>query len=237
MRVRSARASGVATTGRGDGARARARARARTSGTDVARRGRAIARAFGFSSKSSAVAERDAVTPGKGPGSPRWGEIHAYLARGAGRAREATAEDVAAIVRGKRRGVVVDVRQPLEYEEWRLVGTKSAPYLVPMANALRRASGYFLSIKVRASRVARDSSLSACADADVGASLALERVVGWTQGAQRVFRRARRRADERVAARNRHLARFARRRSLHRPEHRFDVRERSRRLALAACGV
>merc|ERR1712216_854204 len=40
-----------------------------------------------------------------------------------------------------------DVRQPLEHAEWRLVGTKSAPYLVPMENVLRRASGYFLAIK------------------------------------------------------------------------------------------
>ena len=145
-----------------------------------------LARGFGFSANTSATTETRTVTPGKGPGSPRWREIHAYLTSGAGRTREATAAEVEAICRGKRRGVVVDVRQPLEYEEWRLVGTTSAPYLVPMSNPLRRASGYFLSIKVRADRVVY--SQSARADTDGGASLALERVAGWTEGTQRIVR-------------------------------------------------
>jgi len=88
-----------------------------------------------------------AVVPGKGPGSPRWYEIHEELVSSS-KVREATADDVQAIISGsKRNGVVIDVRQSLEHEEWRIPGTMNVPYLVPFENPLRRASGYFLSIK------------------------------------------------------------------------------------------
>ena len=85
------------------------------------------------------------VTPGKGPGSPKWEDIHRCLVD-SGRVRSATPEEIATLL-ANGRGVVVDVRQPLEHEEWRIPGMQSAPYLVPMENVLRRASGYFLSIK------------------------------------------------------------------------------------------
>ena len=87
-----------------------------------------------------------AIIPGKGPGSPRWFEIHEELIRC--KVREATIADVQAITSGrKRNGVVIDVRQSLEHEEWRIPGTTNVPFLVPFENPLRRASGYFLSIK------------------------------------------------------------------------------------------
>jgi len=94
----------------------------------------------------NASTSASSIIPGKGPGSPKYGEIYETLVRSK-RVRPATVKEVAELVSGKRRGVVVDVRQPLEHSEWRLVGTKSAPYLVPMENVLRRASGYFLAIK------------------------------------------------------------------------------------------
>ena len=86
-----------------------------------------------------------AIIPGKGPGSPRWFEIHEELIRC--KVREATIADVEAITGRKRNGVVIDVRQSLEHEEWRIPGTTNVPFLVPFENPLRRASGYFLSIK------------------------------------------------------------------------------------------
>lgn len=47
----------------------------------------------------------------------------------------------------RRGATVVDVRQRLEHDEWRIPGTVNAPYLIPFENVLRRASGYFLAIK------------------------------------------------------------------------------------------
>ena len=96
--------------------------------------------------RASTSTSASSVIPGKGPGSPKYGEIYETLVKSK-KVRAATANEVAEMLSGKRRGVVVDVRQPLEHAELRLVGTKSAPYLVPMENVLRRASGYFLAIK------------------------------------------------------------------------------------------
>ena len=122
------------------------RARGRRRRPRARRAGDFVRARFGRFATESTARARDGVKPGKGPGSPPYSEIYDYLTSSRA-VREASIEDVRAVVRGRRRGAVIDVRQPLEHEEWRLSGTKSAPFLVPMSNQIRRASGYFLSIK------------------------------------------------------------------------------------------
>ena len=130
--------------------RAREARAARWTGASTTRRARgdpsvvAVGRSSWFTIATTGSAVRE-VTPGKGPGSPKWVDIHRYLTE-SGRVRSATPAEIATLL-ANGRGVVVDVRQPLEHEEWRIPGMQSAPYLVPMENLLRRASGYFLSIK------------------------------------------------------------------------------------------
>jgi len=129
-----------ATPTRAVGSNGRERWTRRARDTSVVSAGRS--RWFRIATMGSVTGE---VTPGKGPGSPKWEDIHRCLVD-SGRVRSATPEEIATLL-ANGRGVVVDVRQPLEHEEWRIPGMQSAPYLVPMENVLRRASGYFLSIK------------------------------------------------------------------------------------------
>ena len=116
---------------------------------------RTLIRARGLFSPSTSTSStrrktsNEDVTPGKGPGAPSYAEIHAFLTQ-SNRCKPCTTSEVADALQGKaknRVAAVVDVRQSLEFEEWRIPGTVNAPYLIPFENVLRRASGYFLAIK------------------------------------------------------------------------------------------
>ena len=56
------------------------------------------------------------VTPGQGPGSPKWPEMHDRLTKEFG-VKTVDASDLASVL-SKGNVVLVDVRQSLEYGEW-----------------------------------------------------------------------------------------------------------------------
>ena len=121
--------------------------RARSACVKTKQRASVRARGLFSSSRPRKSTSNENVTPGKGPGAPSYAEIHAFLVQ-SNRCTPCSTSEVADALQGRvKRVAVVDVRQSLEFEEWRLPGTVNAPYLIPFENVLRRASGYFLAIK------------------------------------------------------------------------------------------
>ena len=163
----------TATTFRGRGVERRAmtstRSRCRSSSTRVVALFDRV-RAATVSSKARAPQLTSAdVTPGQGAGSPKWPEIHdRCLAMGV---KTVDAADLPFLVSDPRRAILVDVRQTIEYDEWRVPPAVNVPYAVPDPNVIRRAVGYAISIKgglkvrnpdfVSACRSAAEAQLSA----------------------------------------------------------------------------
>lgn len=139
----------TATTFRGRGVERRAmtstRSRCRSSSTRVVALFDRV-RAATVSSKAQAPPLTSAdVTPGQGAGSPKWPEIHdRCLAMGV---KTVDAADLPSVVSDPRRAILVDVRQTIEYDEWRVPPAVNVPYAVPDPNVIRRAVGYAISIK------------------------------------------------------------------------------------------
>ena len=96
------------------------------------------------SARGSDVLTSDEVVPGQGAGSPKWNEIHAALV--SANVRKVLPDDFERLS-ARRDVVVLDVRQSLEFAEWHVPPCVSCPYAVPDPNALRRATGYAVSIK------------------------------------------------------------------------------------------
>ena len=57
------------------------------------------------------------------------------------------AADLPSVVSDPRRAILVDVRQTIEYDEWRVPPAVNVPYAIPDPNVIRRAVGYAISIK------------------------------------------------------------------------------------------
>lgn len=85
------------------------------------------------------------IIPGQGRGSPKWPELHDRLKKEFG-VKAVEAEDLAEFL-AKGKGTLVDVRQTIEYDEWRLKPSVNVPYAIPDPNIIRRAVGYAISIK------------------------------------------------------------------------------------------
>lgn len=139
----------TATTFRGRGVERRAmtstRSRCRSSSTRVVALFDRV-RAATVSSKAQAPPLTSAdVIPGQGAGSPKWPEIHdRCLAMGV---KTVEAADLPSVVSDPRRAILVDVRQTIEYDEWRVPPAVNVPYAIPDPNVIRRAVGYAISIK------------------------------------------------------------------------------------------
>lgn len=139
----------TATTFRGRGVERRAmtstRSRCRSSSTRVVALFDRV-RAATVSSKTKAPPLTSAdVIPGQGAGSPKWPEIHdRCLAMGV---KTVEAADLPTVVSDPRRAILVDVRQTIEYDEWRVPPAVNVPYAIPDPNVIRRAVGYAISIK------------------------------------------------------------------------------------------
>ena len=139
----------TATTFRGRGVERRAmtstRSRCRSSSTRVVALFDRV-RAATVSSKAQAPPLTSAdVSPGQGAGSPKWPEIHdRCLAMGV---KTVEAADLPSVVSDPRRAILVDVRQTIEYDEWRVPPAVNVPYAIPDPNVIRRAVGYAISIK------------------------------------------------------------------------------------------
>lgn len=139
----------TATTFRGRGVERRAmtstRSRCRSSSTRVVALFDRV-RAATVSSKAQAPPLTSAdVIPGQGAGSPKWPEIHdRCLAMGV---KTVDAADLPSVVSDPRRAILVDVRQTIEYDEWRVPPAVNVPYAIPDPNVIRRAVGYAISIK------------------------------------------------------------------------------------------
>jgi hypothetical protein len=97
------------------------------------------------------------IRPGQGRLAPKFPEICAYLKR-SNRCKGISAEEFKRahydeIARRKQEertdcvNVYIDIRQPLEYGDWRVYPFVSCAYQTPSKNAFRRISGYALSIK------------------------------------------------------------------------------------------
>ena len=84
------------------------------------------------------------VVPGQGKGAPAWSEMHDAL--NALGVRGVDARDLPALV-ARPDVLLLDVRQTLEHEEWRLVDSANVPYAIPDPNVARRVVGYAVSIK------------------------------------------------------------------------------------------
>ena len=101
-------------------------------------------RAATVSSKPPALTSAD-VTPGQGAGSPKWPEIHdRCVAMGV---KTVDASQLPSLVADPRRAILVDVRQTIEFDEWRVPPAVNVPYAIPDPNVVRRAVGYAISIK------------------------------------------------------------------------------------------
>ena len=101
-------------------------------------------RAATVSSKAPAMTSAD-VTPGQGAGSPKWPEIHdRCVAMGV---KTVDASQLPSLVADPRRAILVDVRQTIEFDEWRVPPAVNVPYAIPDPNVVRRAVGYAISIK------------------------------------------------------------------------------------------
>lgn len=76
--------------------------------------------------------------------------------------------------------LLLDVRQTLEHEEWRLVDSASVPYAIPDPNVARRVVGYAVSIKgglkVRNPAFV-DETRAAVESAETETSIAIDRIV------------------------------------------------------------
>ena len=93
------------------------------------------------------------VRPGQGKDAPTFPEMCEYLV-GSGRCEGISPKefktryyDGGETTTKKKKVTCVDVRQPLEFSEWRVPPFESCPYQIPSKNAFRRMSGYALSIK------------------------------------------------------------------------------------------
>lgn len=84
------------------------------------------------------------VVPGQGAGSPKWPELHAELNRMGVRAVD---PDNLRAFAADPSVALVDVRQSLEFSEWRVPPSINCPYAIPDPNVLRRAVGFAISIK------------------------------------------------------------------------------------------
>ena len=99
----------------------------------------------------------DKVRPGQGSNAPKFPEICDYLAS-SGKCEGISPEEFKEryyhrlLVEkksgsGRKKVTCLDLRQPLEYEDWRVPPFASCPYQIPSKNTFRRVSGYALSIK------------------------------------------------------------------------------------------
>jgi len=90
------------------------------------------------------------VRPGQGKDAPTFPEMCEYLV-GSGRCEGISPKEFKTRYydggETTKKVTCVDVRQPLEFSEWRVPPFESCPYQIPSKNAFRRMSGYALSIK------------------------------------------------------------------------------------------
>jgi len=89
------------------------------------------------------------IVPGQGAGSPKWPEIYDAIASDALRVRTIEASDLRSFLASREgaRATLVDVRQAIEHDEWRLAGSINVPYAIPDPFWPRRVVGYAISIK------------------------------------------------------------------------------------------
>lgn len=89
------------------------------------------------------------VRPGQGSNAPKFPEICEYLAS-SGKCEGISPEEFKEryyLGKNNKKIRCLDLRQPLEYEDWRVPPFASCPYQIPSKNTFRRVSGYALSIK------------------------------------------------------------------------------------------
>jgi len=89
------------------------------------------------------------VRPGQGSNAPKFPEICDYLAS-SGKCEGISPEEFKEryyFEKKRKKVTCLDLRQPLEYEDWRVPPFASCPYQIPSKNTFRRVSGYALSIK------------------------------------------------------------------------------------------
>ena len=84
------------------------------------------------------------IVPGQGAGSPKWPEIYDAIASDALRVRTIEASDLRSFLASREgaRATLVDVRQAIEHDEWRLAGSINVPYAIPDPFWPRRVVGY-----------------------------------------------------------------------------------------------
>ena len=105
---------------------------------------------FGLDGAASTRTRRRVLTsaeviPGQGAGSPKWPDMYDRLTKEFG-VKTVEAADLANVLAGGK-ATLVDVRQTIEHDEWRINPSVSVPYAIPDPNIVRRSVGYAISIK------------------------------------------------------------------------------------------